>query len=343
MSLPENVTKLISTYQASQARLIDIIAKAELKGNVTAYRKAILADINHEISKLDAYSKKWAAQEIKAAYASGVNSVMAEVAAKGIDITVASINKSVVKNLVDNVTGQLLEATNYVGRRLADDIRKTSLEAIAMKVSSGDTVKQAKELLIQKLSESGVTSIVDKSGRAINLESYASMVARTTTREATNRGTINAVQSVDGDLVQISSHNSPCPICSVYEGRIYSISGNDKRYPKLDDVFANGYSTIHPNCKHVVTPYFEEFDDNAEENRKQSNRPFVVDKDKKADIEAYYRDQATKAARRADRNLYEKVKLVAPKEAPKTFSGFRSMKRADSVKYQQIIIEIKKP
>jgi len=691
--LPENITRLIKTYQDSQSKLIDIIAKSELKGNSTVYRKAVLADVNQELKALDKFSAKWVAEEIPASYGSGAEKAYEAYRKANIKVGDVAINEKVLKNLVNNATGQLQDATEYVGRRIADDLRQAGLEAIAEKLSAGDTVKQTKANLLKKLSENGITAIRDKNGREISLDSYASTVARTTTREATNKGSINAVQDMGGDLVQITSHYSTCPICvtgntivsgpksnlgirreysgdlvsistaagnnltgtpehsiltpkgwcmlkdikpgdevlreidvnrwlacagikpnniqvksriddlcesfspvlsmdcfaspsrsdfdnnilknmtvygslnskvnivrtdsglmlklyatisklfcnnqfinrtrfgflcptngtvnfgsfsmmasspcnmggfskiipkffsrifisdngsifrffraffkgrifppcskstrnrsssyastlkiitnnssthsirnaklrgcfaffvtiskclglflrqnfmiirakcvsffnplsdpwdadikggrqlfralassvtrdkiidvnvdtftghvydlqtnshwyvanniithncSVYEGRIYSISGNDTRYPKLDEAFSGGYSTIHPNCTHSATVYIEEFDDNAEQQRKESNRPFTIDKDKKASIEAYNRDQAKKTLRRYDRNLWEEAKILAPNETPGTFSAFRSMKKADSERYQQIKIAMEK-
>jgi hypothetical protein len=163
-------------------------------------------------------------------------------------------------------------------------------------------------------------------------------VARTTTREATNTGTIDAVQEVGGDLVQMTSHASACPICQPLEGRVYSISGKSKKYPKLDIAFSNGHADIHPNCIHSIVPFFEQFADDLDEIVKQSNRPFELDPKKKSQLDAYYAEQKVKAQRRSDYKLWEKSKTLAPDDAPKTFSGFRSMKRADSERYQQLRI-----
>lgn len=342
--IPKNVQKLIYAYKASQLRLIDMIAKAEAKGNVTAYRRAILADVKQELARLDKFARKWASKEIPLSYKEGADEALS--AFKDIDITKIATNKKAIKALTDSASGMLEEASMYVGRRINDLLKEAGEEAIAEKLASGDTVKQAKNLMLKKMSDKGITAIRDKRGREISLDAYASMVARTTTREATNTGTINSIKEVGEDLVQMSSHNSPCPLCSTYEGRIYSISGNNKRYPALSTAFSNGYNTLHPNCIHVLTPYVEKYDDNAEENREQSNRPFELDPKKKSQLDAYYAEQKVKAQRRSDYKLWEKSKTLAPDEAPKTFSGFRSMKRADSERYQQLRIamnEVTKP
>jgi hypothetical protein len=186
------------------------------------------------------------------------------------------------------------------------------------------------------LVDRGITAIRDKNGREIRLASYAGMVARTTVREATNTATINEQAEIGNDLVQMTSHGSSCPICGPLEGRVYSISGKDKRYPPLSSAFPGGYKTIHPNCAHSVTPYLEEFDDDAEQTRKFSQRPIDQDPRSKEQIDSYYKEQARKTALRNDRNQWERYKAKLPDDAPKTLSGFRAMKKANSEKWQNL-------
>jgi hypothetical protein len=54
------------------------------------------------------------------------------------------------------------------------------------------------------------------------------------------------------DLVQVSSHNTTTKICMPYEGKVYSISGKDKRFPPLMNT-----PPYHPNCLHLIFPTFE--------------------------------------------------------------------------------------
>lgn len=65
----------------------------------------------------------------------------------------------------------------------------------------------------------------------------------------------------DMDLFEIDSHRSTCQQCRRHMGRVYSISGKAKGFPKLKDV-----PPFHPNCRcngfvvpleHIeVMPYF---------------------------------------------------------------------------------------
>lgn len=105
---------------------------------------------------------------------------------------------------------------------------------------------------------------------------------------------------------------------------------------KDESYIAKGF-VVH-NCIHSIVPFFEQFADDLDEIVKQSNRPFELDPKKKSQLDAYYAEQKVKAQRRSDYKLWEKSKTLAPDDAPKTFSGFRSMKRADSERYQQLRI-----
>lgn len=326
--IPENVQRLITEYQQSQARLIDIISKTEAKGNSTRYRKQILASVSQELNTLNKFAAKWVANEIPGAYQAGIDQAYESYRKANITVAVVAANQKVLRNLINNATGSLTDANQFVGRRITDDLRKAGIEAVAQKLSTGATVKETKAILLQKMSDKGITTIVNKRGNAINLDAYASTIARTTTREATNKGAIQAVQDVGGDLVKISQHFSSCSVCATYEGRAYSISGKSKDYPALDEAFSGGYSTIHPNCTHVALPYFPNLDDNAEQLKADSNRPFNVEPKDKASIAAYNKDQAIKSARRTDRNAWEKAKLENVPGTSKTFSGYRSQLRA---------------
>jgi len=251
--LPPEILALIERYQKSQIKLIDIIANTEAKGNSAAYRKQILASVNAELDTLNKFAVKWVNDEIPKAYNKGVDEAYEVYRAANIPIGAIATNQEVLKNLVNNTIGQLTDANQYVGRRIADDLRQAGIEAITEKLTMGNTVKQTKAILLQKMSDKGITAITDSRGRGISLDSYASMVARTTTREATNKGTLQTVKDMGEDLVQISQHFSSCPICSVYEGRVYSVSGDSKDYPPLSEAFSE-YDSIHPNCFVSGTP-----------------------------------------------------------------------------------------
>ena len=95
----------------------------------------------------------------------------------------------------------------------------------------GQTVRETRNILVNSLSQKGFKAIRYKNGNMVNITAYSQMVARTTAVEALNTGRFNQLRTDNYDLVKMSEHFGACPICGPLQGRVYSISGNDNRYP----------------------------------------------------------------------------------------------------------------
>ena len=129
-----------------------------------------------------------------------------------------------------------------------------------------------------------------------DIADYSSMLFNTNLlRTATNR-TLYDAEYLNMDLVYIPAHNLSCPKCMEWQGRIYSISGKDKRYPNLDEAYSNGLG--HPNCKHIAVIFWgnsqiQEDNFNSdyweEEYRKDQKRKALQKeiKNKNADLKIY--------------------------------------------------------
>ncbi len=141
----------------------------------------------------------------------------------------------------------------FVGRRLDDPYRSAALETVGQGLVAQDTRRQVTAQLARRLVTEGttdaLTGFVDRSGRRWSLEAYTSMVARTTTREAVSRGTVNRLAEAGQDLVEISSHAHTADECTPYDGQTFSLEGKTPGYDQLDQL-----PPFHPNCLHVVTP-----------------------------------------------------------------------------------------
>jgi hypothetical protein len=335
--IPPEILALIARYQKTQKYLIDLIAKMEARGNVLSYRRAIMNYVNAELAALNKFAENWSNDYIPKVYASSVRKLYAFYKAAGLDMPEVALNRRAIDLIVENTVGLLEDANKHLGRIMNDTIRQAGVEATAEKLAAGDTVKQMKKNLEGKLLDQGLTSITYRNGKKVRIDAYAELVARSTTTETTNRATMQQMEDLDEDLVQMTNHNSSCPICATYEGRVYSITGKDKRYPKLDNAFKPPYANIHPQCRHRITPYIEKFDDNAAETRRYSNRSFKTDPRSQAEKDRYDKEQAKKAQLRQDRNTWEEMKLLLPDDAPKSLSAFRAMKRADNEKYRMLM------
>lgn len=146
-----------------------------------------------------------------------------------------------------NITQQINISEDKINKLIAQGfIEKGSVNASSMNLR--------KELL-KKAKDGNIITIIDKNGKPRNykVKDYAEMVTRTKTINAAAQSTIDIAQTVGSDLVQLSSHNTNCPICAPVEGKIYSITGADPDFPRLTFEVP-----LHPNCEHSLTVVFRE-------------------------------------------------------------------------------------
>lgn len=125
--------------------------------------------------------------------------------------------------------------------------------------------------------EENWVGFVDKAGRRWDLFNYAEMLTRTKVLEAENRGTEDRLVANGLDLVQISTHVCD-DWCTLYAGKVFSISGTHSVYPPLAQI-PNGGCPMHPRCRHVEVPFIEKFH-SAEELERAKIDPSLLGKNK---------------------------------------------------------------
>ena len=337
---PQYVLELIKTYTKAQQQLINVISQKYPRSSSGAYQKRIIAQTNNILEGLLKESKKWADTNIPREYIKGVEKVIRDYKAMGIDIPAMNefsrLHDAQIEILVRNATDNLVNSTNFVGRRINDTVRKIAIDSVTQAQLTGGTVQSIRTDLMQQFVDNNITSMKTRNGRNINLDSYAQTVARSTTREAQNQAQINHMRASNKDLVKMSSHATTCPICGPLQGRVYSISGESTEYPPLDFAYTGGYANIHPNCRHTISPYVPALDDDRAKTKAFSNRSFDTDPRSQAQIDNYNKEQKENRLRNADKRQWERYKILMPKETPKTLSGFRRSKQANSAKYQEL-------
>ncbi len=335
--------ELIRLFTTAQAELIRLLQKTQPKGTVARYRKELLQQVNKELALLFNRATPVMENLIKESYVKGiiyVNRRMGKKISKTDEVMIlkqlSKTHRKTINVFIRNKLGELNDVNYFIGRQIKDNIQEATQEAIGLKLATNETLVECQKNILKKFSgEQGITAIKTKNNRYIRMDAYANMVARSTTREVTNTATIKQVQELGYDLVKMSSHPDSCPICQQFEGRVYSISGKDKRFPKLDIAFSSGYANIHPNCRHTLEPYIEAFND-VDKDIINSNRPFTEPDRNDRQVQTYYQIQREKAKLRADRLQWEKYRTVLGNEAPSTLAGFRRMKTANSENYQEL-------
>ena len=348
--------KLRETYVRAERAIIREITRKRNFGLVDYEDVASLKRVQEILTRMtteaDEYVPKmiesyfYTAEQIASA-AGGYSNAMS--------LTVAQT--SIVEQLVNNLLADIDEAAqtafksaeNYlnVGRKEDDLFRKVALELTANKEAGVASRQTVQNMMAAELNAKGVTAFVDKAGREWSLESYCSMATRTTGRQAQVAAALTAD---DWDLWQISKIGSTCPLCSVYEGRVYSKSGTDPDYPPLAMAFGkidpagsndlrNTWLNIHPNCLHSLVRYTTagKSDKQIQADKDFSSfekRPADVDYRSKKQIEAYRNKEAERARYRADVKQFEKYKAAGVEGMPVRFETFEKHKRAGDEVYK---------
>lgn len=346
------VAELVKIYTEALDKLKKkITAKATL-GRAAAYERSLYRQVKDELSKLKKNSSEAVKKLVRGSYKTGLDSLLQDI--QGVEKRsynlFSKLNTGQIELIADNLTRDLNKAVNAIGRRYDDLIRRITLEAVAQKLSQGRTIRQMQKQLAEEL-QKNVNYVEYANGKRHSIKDYANMAARSTTAEAQNKAKI--VQGADWgyDLVRMTKHSPTCEVCAMYQDRVYATTkeaangkykdknGKPLRFPYLyDTAFADGYDTVHPNCRHRISIFparAYSLEKLAEFSRK-SMQPFA---DNRPDEErkAYAAEQAAKRKRNASYRQYQDVKAHLPDDAPKTFAGWQRMKQANSQRYRELM------
>lgn len=88
-----------------------------------------------------------------------------------------------------------------------------------------------------------------------NIASYNSMVYNTNLTKAGWNRTLYDSKLLENDLVYLPAHPGACPLCMQFQGKVYSVSGKNPKYPKQSIAIEGGVG--HPNCKHEWVLYWD--------------------------------------------------------------------------------------
>lgn len=156
--------------------------------------------------------------------------------------------------------------------------------------------------------------------------------------------TIANCKQLHTDYIVCPYSSGTCPVCALYQMRVYCISGRDKRFPKLPDIVYQ-HGGFHNGCRHTFYPFFlgvSSFKNQYLQDCdpiKYSNRPFIDDRsdsDKQLYLQRMENQKKHEEAAMNKRIYYELMQKI-PEVMPKSVAGFTKMKRANSINYQKII------
>lgn len=266
--------RLIRLYLKAETDIINEIGRLRSRGLVDYHAVAALERVQEILRKLETDEWEYVPRMVEAQFyvhhpeARTIPGETVEKHLRGYTNaqSLTSTQTDIVQKLTMNLMGQLVDGNITVlstlqsallGRTEPDVYRRIGLEQVAAQQAVGRGVNQSVPAFVDALRRDGVTAFTDKAGRNWSLHTYATMVSRTTSRQAEILSVVT--QDEGQDLYQISAHGTTCALCAPYEGRVYSKSGKDPHFPPLSDAFGkvdpagpddltNSWLNIHPNC-----------------------------------------------------------------------------------------------
>lgn len=147
----------------------------------------------------------------------------------------------------------------------------------------------------------------------------------------------------DCDIVSTNETYFVCSECAKYIKRYFSISGKNKKYPKLPEYLLTP-SPEHKYCAITLYPVLDNVSEPAWNYTgnfvKYCNRPFV-DERTLEQRKLFDKEVAEKEELALDKEFYDLIFEKFPDIAPKSFGGYRRMKASNSENYQQLLKKAK--
>jgi hypothetical protein len=142
----------------------------------------------------------------------------------------------------------------------------------ALQISSGTmTYQQAIKEAIVNVASTGVQVIEYPSNRKTSLDAAVRRTVLTGIGQTTGKLQLTRAQEMNCDLVAVSAHIGARDKGDVpenhllWQGRVYSISGNDPKYPSFYQVtgYGTGEGLNGYGCRHSFYPFFRGISENA--------------------------------------------------------------------------------
>lgn len=153
------------------------------------------------------------------------------------------------KDTFNLINSTMLRESQEVYR---DILARTTADALA----GIKTPQQALRSTVRQWAQKGIPVLKTANGGRRYAEGYAYTVIRTIGSNVTNEMQEARFDSYGLDLVEISSHSGARPKCAPYQGKIFSRSGNDPKYPALSSTSMGEPDGLFGiNCGHVQYPY----------------------------------------------------------------------------------------
>lgn len=336
----DKVEKLIQAYGIAGNRILELIRQLG-DGPQKTQKQIILKQIYDILTELSRDAPYLAKDILEESYKDGANLAIQQlVVAEAVAGTVADslntslkplIHQEAVQAMMDETFYRILECNDNMSADAKQRIEDILKEVNQRSLIDGLSRKQATKEATAKLTESGITGIITKDGRRIPAEKYMANVIHYHQRKAHVEGVLNKMIDNNQDLVFVNKVGITCEMCAKYQGRVYSVSGNDSRFPKLDKK-----PPYHGHCVHSLYPWLEKHksEDEIKYMQQESNRPFE-DNRTEQNIDRYNEIQRKKSKKNETYKQWLKYKARLPDDTP-DLKTFASLKARNTKTYKEL-------
>lgn len=271
-------------YADAEQRLLGIVARQladgyEAPGWATAKLRDVQALRRGAQGVVDALGTAMQLEMFDAvaeAYSVGARAGLADLGALRDDDLRRIAEQTPNTRAVDRLAAETIELVTQTHRGILrgveDGYRQVIAEVSATPLLGIDTRRQATQRAMERFSDRGLRTFVDRSGRAWQMTSYAEMATRTATGRAAVEGHGDRLRASGLDLVIVSNAPHECPLCKPFEGKVLSLDGPDGartvevEHSTVDDELvrvdilgsvdeARRRGFQHPNCRHSLSAY----------------------------------------------------------------------------------------
>lgn len=138
---------------------------------------------------------------------------------------------------------------------------ENALDTAYMQIVSGAfDYNTAIRTCIKTLAEKGIATIKYPTGHTDYLDVAVRRAALTGVGQTTGEMQLAFAEEIGSDLVEVTAHNGARPSHMEWQGKVYSLSGKNPKYPDFYKVtgYGTGPGLKGWNCRHDFFPFFED-------------------------------------------------------------------------------------
>lgn len=295
------------------ARLGKITEATKWQAQLLAETGALKKGVNKLLKKYDPAIQK----EIKAIYNDAViknaradNRIFTEALGHG----VSDINAQVMLASIKKTHSDLSRLTITTAYTTEQQFVQQANAAYMQVVTGAVDYDRAMMNACNNLARDGITGVQYRNGQPVRLsiENAVRMNIITGVNQTASAMTMSNCEELGCDLVETTAHIGARPSHEDWQGQIFSISGNNKKYRPFS---VCGLGTVDGlcgiNCKHSYYPYFE----GLEKHYSQADLDKMENVTVKYDGKTYTRYDAEERLRGMERNIRKYKRQALTQEA----------------------------